>query len=79
MIEVYEHHGKLVSVQSNLKGRHAEHCLCWQNCEFFKPNDRKNNCEIANVMFAIDCAFDIVTPVWECHKYLQLNYEVKEA
>jgi hypothetical protein len=69
MIEQYEHHGSVVSVQSHLKGKHQEHCLCWQNCAHFKLDDRKNNCQIANILFAIDVAFDLVTPVWECSKY----------
>lgn len=27
-IEKYEHYGSVVSVRSDLKGRHKEHCLC---------------------------------------------------
>ena len=34
-IERYEHHGTDVAVQSELKGKHREHCLCYQDCDRF--------------------------------------------
>jgi len=37
----YIHHGETVSVEKHLKGKHREHCLCWQNCKNFKPEDKK--------------------------------------
>jgi hypothetical protein len=38
MITKYEHFGNIVSVQRHLKGKHRDHCLCFQKCKFFKPN-----------------------------------------
>jgi len=68
----YEHdfHVKkvLVSVQEHLKGRHREHCLCWQNCQFFKPN-LLENCEIAQANYELCVEYNIVTPVFECPKF----------
>jgi hypothetical protein len=65
----YEHHGKNVSVQEHLKGKHREHCLCYYNCIFFKPEDRENNCSIANKLYQFDVDNNVTTPVWECEKY----------
>jgi hypothetical protein len=64
----YEHHGALVSVQSLLKGRHREHCLCYQGCVRFKPG-QPGNCEIAQALYENCVRFNIVTPVWECPKF----------
>lgn len=64
----YDHHNVEVSVQSHLKGRHREHCLCYKNCKFFKPNDT-NNCEIAQQNFRVCLTYDIVAPIFECPKY----------
>jgi len=69
MIVKYEHHGTLVNVDMDLKGLHREHCLCFQGCNFFKPEDHANNCEIANAVFKNCVDFNIVTPVWECPKF----------
>jgi len=65
----YEHHGTEVSVLEKNKGKHRENCLCWLNCKHFKPEDRKNNCSIANELFSICVDCSVVTPVWECAKY----------
>jgi hypothetical protein len=64
-IEKYNHHGLEVSVDSELKGKHRDHCLCYK-CEFFKPEDRGNNCEIANQLYKLCVMFYLVTPVYEC-------------
>ncbi len=64
-----EHHGVDVAVQEHLKGKHREHCLCFQNCALFTPDDRENNCPLANVLYTICCNFGVTTPVWECSKY----------
>lgn len=64
----YEHHGKYVGVREDLKGKHREYCLCWQ-CDNFKPENKEENCPIANLNFALDCLVNIVTPVWECPKF----------
>ncbi len=67
-IEVYEHHGASVAVQPHLRGKHREHCLCFQGCRKFRPGSR-GNCEIAQAVFTNCVKFDIVTPVWECPRF----------
>ena len=67
-LEQYEHHGTKVTVNSELKGKHAEHCLCYANCKYFKPNT-KDNCELAQELYEYDVKHGMVTPVWECPKY----------
>jgi len=64
----YEHHGKTVKVQAKLKGKHREHCLCWQGCKKFDPSG-KNNCPRAAQLYAFCRNFNMVTPVWECAEY----------
>ena len=39
----YEHHGTEVSVKSELKGKHREHCLCFQDCKYFNLENRAEN------------------------------------
>jgi hypothetical protein len=39
MIEKYVHHEAEVSVDSELKGKHRQHCLCFQ-CDHFKPGQK---------------------------------------
>ena len=68
-IEQYEHHGATVSVQSELKGKHREHCLCYQGCAKFKPGTA-DNCHIAKALYANCVALNVVTPVWECPEYV---------
>ena len=66
--EKYEHHGKEVSVISEVKGKHREHCLCW-SCNKFTPERREDNCMIANNVFSLCQQFNLVTPVYECPYY----------
>ena len=68
--EQYNHHGDPVWVRSDLKGRHKEHCLCYQCCQFH-PNDRDLNCPIAEHLFTLDRLHNLVTPVWECPDFWQ--------
>jgi len=56
-------------VDEMLKGKHKQHCLCYQKCRFFKPEIRDNNCEIANTLYDTCVSYNVVTPVWECEKY----------
>jgi hypothetical protein len=63
--EQYEHHGKIVNVRSDLKGKHREHCLCY-GCEKFKPDGGADQCPIAAAVYANCVQFGIVSPVWEC-------------
>jgi len=65
--ETYLHHDGYVVVQKHLKGKHREHCLCWQGCNKFKPG--KDNCRKSNLLFAFCQAFNMTTPVWECPDY----------
>lgn len=69
-IEKYNHHGADVSVRSDLKGRHVEHCLCWQGCKHFAPG-KPENCEIAQAVYKNCVQFNIVTPMWECPRFAQ--------
>ncbi len=68
MIITYEHHGATVSVQEENKGKHREHCLCFQGCSRFKPGT-PDNCQIAQAVYHNCVEFNIVTPVWECPQY----------
>jgi hypothetical protein len=67
-IEKYEHHGELVSVFSEVRGKHREFCLCFQGCARFKPG-QPDNCEIAQATFENCVKYNTVTPMWECPKY----------
>jgi len=64
LYERYEHHGNIVWVRRDLKGKHREYCLC-HSCGRFKP-DTEENCVTANLIFAICKECDVVLPVWEC-------------
>jgi hypothetical protein len=66
-MEQYEHHGEVVWVRSDLKGKHKEHCLCYE-CGLFFP-DEPENCLIAELNFSVCVAFNVVLPVWECPRF----------
>ena len=68
-IEWYEHYGKRVAVQANLKGKHREHCLCYR-CAHFVPEKREENCSIANLVYAVCVDNNLVLPVWECPHFV---------
>jgi hypothetical protein len=68
IFQQYEHHGRMVFVQAELKDKHREHCLCY-NCNAFIPQVPDLNCPIANVLFNFCILEGIVTPVWECPKF----------
>jgi hypothetical protein len=68
----YEHHGRNVSVRKDVKGKHREYCLCW-TCQYFNPDDREKNCDIANNVFENCVEYGITTPVWECPYYKRLQ------
>jgi hypothetical protein len=67
-VERYVHHGREVAVISEVKGRHRDFCLCFNGCDFFKPNTPEN-CEIAKMNFAVCKTHGLVAPVMECPKY----------
>jgi len=62
----YVHHNreKPVWVRKDLKGKHREHCLCFQ-CAYFFP-DTDHNCHIAAQLFGLCVKEELVAPVWEC-------------
>lgn len=64
----YEHHGREVAVQEHLMGRHREHCLC-HLCRWFRPENREENCPIANTIYSLDVLTGLTTPVWECPRF----------
>jgi hypothetical protein len=74
VITTYRHGFKLpdggtrpveVAVFESLMKKHKDRCLCFR-CEKFEPEDRENNCSIANLLFAACVQCDIVAPVAEC-------------
>jgi hypothetical protein len=67
VIEKYTHHGAEVFVDSELKGQHRAHCLCYR-CANFHPG-KTENCAIAQKLYQICVDFDLVTPVYECPAY----------
>lgn len=64
----YEHHGNMVYVDEELKGKHRAHCLCW-SCKLFTPQDRDGNCPTANLLYSLCVLEGLTTPVYECPKY----------
>ena len=67
----YKHHDAEVWVNPNLRGKHRQHCLCW-DCKNFHPNTN-DNCSIANKLFQICVDHDLVTPVYECPKFIPME------
>lgn len=67
--EHYVHHGYIVFVRKDLKGRHREFCMCY-DCDKFYPEDRNKNCKVANLVFELCRANDLVLPVWECSRFV---------
>ena len=65
----YEHYGTRVAVDGDLKGKHREHCLCWQCAKFF-PNEHTLNCRLANLNFANCQLNNMVLPVYECPLFI---------
>ena len=64
----YLHHGWNVTVRSDLKGKHREHCLCFQ-CARFHPGPPEKTCSRANLLYAVCVQTGMVTPVYECPKF----------
>jgi hypothetical protein len=63
--------GKELAVQEELVGK-QDHCLCWQGCKWFKPNE-KDNCPIAQDLFEFNKKYGITTLVWECETFEKLE------
>ena len=68
LIKHYKHHDVWVAVQSDLKGKHWEHCLC-NICAIFNPGVPEQNCKIANMLYAVCLLTNIVSPVYECPQF----------
>jgi hypothetical protein len=66
--EEYMHHGLDMMVRKEDKGKHREHCLCY-NCAFFFP-ETLNNCHKAQEIYDNCVDLDVVTPVWECADFV---------
>jgi len=71
-IITYTHHGALVNVREDLKGKHRDYCLCYM-CGRFFPEEQIKNCRIANLIFSICQGHNVVTPVWECAKFKEVE------
>jgi hypothetical protein len=67
-IITYTHHGNVVKVREDLKGKHRENCLCWSGCKKLKIG-QEDNCKIAKALYDNCVKFKVVTPVWECPEY----------
>ena len=63
-IGFYVHHGVIVAVDKSLKGKHREHCLCFQ-CAKFAPNTPEN-CDYAEQNFRACKINGMTMPVYEC-------------
>lgn len=71
--EKYVHHGKEVTVVSELKGKHRDVCLCY-SCVNFHPG-AENNCPIARKVYSLCVEENLTTPVIECPAYEVKNNE----
>ena len=71
MFEQYEHHGVMVWVDSDLKGKHRDICLCFK-CKKFSFV-REENCATANLLYALDVKLNLTTPVFECPEFEVLD------
>lgn len=75
--EQYNHHGKDVWVNSALKGKHRNHCLCF-SCDKFMPG-KVENCHIAKRVYANCVEFDLVTPIYECPEFSAAHTQTPAA
>jgi len=67
----YTHHRLVVWVQSHLKGKHKQHCLCY-HCQRFHPGTIFN-CKIAKAVYENCVKYGITTPMWECPNFRPLK------
>lgn len=63
----YTHHGVVVAVRVDLKGKHRDFCLCY-SCDKFKPG-MTENCPTAQENYELCVKRDLVLPVWECPEF----------
>ena len=71
----YEHHGAQMVVRKDLKGKHREYCLCY-DCRYFNSVDRGGSCPTANLLYTVCVTQQLVTPVWECIKFMPVDPDV---
>lgn len=70
MFELYKHHGEQpVWVRADLRDRHRDHCLCF-DCKRFHPGEPVN-CPVAQAIYQNCLNYNLVTPVWECPRFVQ--------
>lgn len=67
-ITTCEHHGWTMNVRERLAGKHRDACLCYC-CDKFRPDD-ESNCSVAQAVYKNCVEFGVVTPVWECSKFI---------
>lgn len=67
-IERYQHHGVEVAVDSALKGKHRQHCLCYV-CDNFQV-DGQTVCPIAKELYEFSRKHHTVNPVYECPSFV---------
>lgn len=68
--ERYEHHGNMVHVRTDLKGKHRDFCLC-HSCVKLHVEDRDANCGIANELYDLCVEHGLATPVFECTEFVR--------
>ena len=63
----YSHHGRMVFVRNDLRGKHRDHCLCFECAKFFPGT--LQNCPIAQATYENCVKFNTTTPMWECPEF----------
>jgi hypothetical protein len=74
MYEKYTHHGTEVTVRKDLKGKHREYCLCY-TCEVFKDGTivSRGGCPTAKALYENCIKYGVVTPVFECPDFKEVQ------
>lgn len=70
----YTHHNTKVIVRADLRGKHRDHCLCYDCLKFIGESDDGSElivkCAIAQDVYANCVNHNIVSPVWECPNFV---------
>lgn len=69
--EQYEHHGSMVWVRSDLKGKHRKNCLCF-SCKRLKLGLPETNCPKAQELYEYCVKHGMTTPVFECPDFEEM-------
>jgi hypothetical protein len=75
MIEKYNHHGTDVFVDSRLKGKLRDHCLCFKCKRFGHQPGLPQNCQIAQATYENCVKFHTATPMYECPEFDEKSLE----